>query len=376
MKIIQLITGSVSFGGAEAHVRDLAVGLRKRGHDCIVMGPREGLLAEQLLMKGVPILPIPALKKAIHPVWDTVSLFQVTHELRRLRPDILAAHTAKAGSIGRVAAKLAGVPSFFTPHGLSFISRHNGRQIRFRLIVERLVARLGGKMIAVCEAERRLALDCLGIKESDISTIHNGLPDLVLRRERDREPVVITMVARFDVQKDHATLFRALSMLLPLDWEVRLAGSGPLLPSVKLLAEECGISSRICFLGECPDTPRLLAESDIFALITNWEAFPISILESMRAGLPVIATDTGGICEAVEDGVNGFLVPQGDEHRLAERLAALITSADLRQSMGSQSRKRFIRAFEWRSMLEKTEGLYMTALQEAPVLAMKSSSVV
>ena len=185
MKIIQLITGSSSFGGAEAHVRDLAVGLRKRGHDCIVMGPQEGLLAEQLLTKGVPILPIPALQKPIHPVWDTISLFHVTNELRRLRPDIVAAHTAKAGSIGRIAAKLAGVPSFFTPHGLSFINRHNGQQIKFRLIVERLVARLGGKMIAVCEAERRLALDCLGIRESDISTIYNGLPDMVLPRERD-----------------------------------------------------------------------------------------------------------------------------------------------------------------------------------------------
>src|SRR5580704_12842815 len=126
MRIVQLITGSESFGGAEAHVRDLAVGLRKRGHDCIVMGPRKGLLAEQLLMKGVPLLPIPALRKEIHPVWDTVSLFQVTRELRSIRPDIVAAHTAKAGSIGRVAAKLAGVPSFFTPHGLSFINRHNG----------------------------------------------------------------------------------------------------------------------------------------------------------------------------------------------------------------------------------------------------------
>ena len=130
------------------------------------------------------------------------------------------------------------------------------------------------------------------------------------------------------------------------------------------------------FLGECPDTPRLLAESDIFALITNWEAFPISILESMRAGLPVIATDIGGIHEAVEDGVNGFLVPWRNEQRLAEKLAALITSAVLRRSMGSQSRKLFLRAFEWRSMLDKTEGLYMTALQEAPVLAMESSSIV
>ena len=345
-------------------MRDLAIGLRARGHDCIVMGPREGLLSEQLRANGVPLILIPALKKPIHPVWDMISLLQVVLALRNLRPDIVATHTSKAGFIGRVAAKLIGVPSFFTPHGLSFINRKSGSHIRFRLIVERMAVFLGGRMITVCDAERKLAIDYLGIKDSHIVTIHNGLPDFQPCRERGQARVTITMIARFDVQKDHATLFRALSTLLHLEWELRLAGAGPLLPSAKLLAEEHGLSSRICFMNQCSDTPRLLAESDIFALITNWEAFPISILEAMRSGLPVIATDTGGVREALEDEVNGFLVPRSDASRLAERLALLITSADLRQTMGLESRRRFSQHFEWRSMLDRTEAIYAAALPD------------
>jgi glycosyltransferase involved in cell wall biosynthesis len=363
MKILQLITGTTSFGGAEAHVRDLSIGLRARGHDCSVMvGPPEGLLSEQLRAAGVPVLLAPALKKWIHPIDDTLSVLQVISALRKLKPDIIAAHTAKAGFVGRIAAKLEGTPSFFTPHGLSFINRQTGGQIKHRLLLENFASHFGGKIIAVCEAERRFALKHLRIGINDISTIHNGLPDCVVNCQRKDSPLVITMIARFDRQKDHLTLLKALSTLKHLEWELRLAGTGPLLPDVIRFGEEYGLSPRIHFLNECLDTPRLLAESDIFVLSTNWEAFPISILEAMRAGLPVIATNTGGVSEAVEDGTSGFLVPRGDLTSLADRIALLLTSADLRLKLGSQSRLRFCRHFEWRSMLEKTEAAYAEAL--------------
>jgi len=338
-------------------------------------GPPEGLLSEQLRTFGVPLVLIPALKKPIHPLWDLISLLQVVQALRQLRPDIVATHTSKAGLVGRVAAKLIGVSSFFTPHGLSFIDRQSGGRMRFRLIVERMAVHLGGTLIAVCDYEQDLANKYLGIKNSKIATIHNGLPDCVVRGERGQARVVITMIARFDLQKDHVTLFRALSTLKHLEWELRLVGTGPLMPSAKLLAQEYGLSSRICFLNQCSDTPCLLAQSDIFALITNWEAFPISILEAMRAGLPVIATDTGGVREAVEDEVNGFLVRRGDAPRIAERLALLIKSADLRQTMGSRSRHRFSQHFDWRHMVDKTEALYAEALPDAIASRMASSPV-
>jgi glycosyltransferase involved in cell wall biosynthesis len=361
MKIIQLITGTTTFGGAEAHVRDLAIGLRARGHECTVMGPSQGLLVEQLRANNVPVVSIPALRKAIHPFWDLVSLFQVILAARRLQPDIIATHTSKAGLVGRVAAKLIGVPSFFTPHGLSFVDRKNGKLIRFRLMMERLALHLGSTMIAVCDAEHAIASDHLQIKESHIATIHNCLPDLPVRLKRDQNRVVITMLARFDVQKDHATLLQALGRLLHLAWELWLCGSGPLLPWARNEVHKYGLSSRVSFLNECSDTPRVLAESDIFALITNWEAFPISILEAMRAGLPVVATDIGGVCEAVENDGNGFLVRPRDPVQLAERLALLITSAGLRRNMGARSRRRFSQNFEWRAMLDKTEMLYASA---------------
>lgn len=376
MRIVQIITGSTSFGGAEAHVRDLAIGLRDRGHQCTVLvGPPEGLLTEQLRAAAVPYVVIPAMKKPIHPYWDLLSLFQLVSTLRKLDPDVVATHTSKAGFVGRIAARLVGVPCFFTPHGVSFINRHTGGIIRFRLALERMASWMGGKLIAVCDFERKLALEFLSSPESEVVTIHNCLPDRSVHETRDSRTPVITMVARFDLQKDHATLFRALSTMLDREWELRLAGSGPLLASAKQMAEEYGLTSRIHFLNQYPDTPGLLAKSDIFALITNWEAFPISILEAMRSGLPVVATDIGGINEAVQEGANGFLIPLRDAHCLANRLTQLLDSAELRQSMGQYSRSLFQQKFEWRSMLDKTEAVYASSLPGLVPSALPSSTL-
>jgi glycosyltransferase involved in cell wall biosynthesis len=363
MKIVQLITGSTSFGGAEAHVRDLAIGLIARGHECVVMvGAPESLLTRQLRSSGVPVVMIPALRKPIHPFLDPISLVQVIAALRTIQPDIIATHTSKAGFIGRIAATFLGISSFFTPHGLSFIHRATSKPIRFRLALERIALSLGATFIAVCDAERCLALQLLPLHPSSIVTIHNGIPDRAPAPRQPHTTTIITMIARFDLQKDHATLFKALATLTDLDWQLRLAGSGPLLPAARHLAAEYGLTQRIQFLEECADTPALLAASDIFVLISNWEAFPISILEAMREGLPILATDIGGVNEAIHDGVNGFLIPPQDSNRIAHCLRLLICSADLRQVMGSRSRHTFTERFVAPLMLDKTETVYAAAL--------------
>ncbi len=365
MRIVQLITGSVAFGGAEAHVRDLAMGLRDRGHDCIVMlGPPEGLFSEQLQESGVPVVFIPSLKKPIRPISDLASLIQIVSALRKIKPDIVAVHTAKAGFVGRLAARLTGIPSVFTPHGLSFVSRKTGSFVKPLLLIEQIASQFGDRMIAVCEMERRLAIKHLNVKASKIAMIHHGLPDLQQERKHSHSRVCITMTARFDRPKDHATLFLALASLTHLDWELRLAGTGSLLEESKLFVERSGLSSRVHFLHQCSNIPALLGETDIFTLITNSEAFPISILEAMRSGLPVVATDIGGVSEAVQDGLSGFLVPRSSPFELANKLALLISSSELRHRMGSYSRVRFTEHFRWRSMLDKTEAFYAESMPE------------
>ena len=115
-------------------------------------------------------------------------------------------------------------------------------------------------------------------------------------------------------------------------------------------------------LGARNDVPKLLKQADIFMLISDWEGLPLSILEAMRAGLPVIASDVGGVKEAVEDDVNGFLIPKGDAGLLKDRLISLLSSEELRLRMGKASRKKFQRGFTISQMVEKTISVYNSAI--------------
>ena len=166
------------------------------------------------------------------------------------------------------------------------------------------------------------------------------------------------MVARFSEQKDHALLLNAVRDIDIRDIKVQLVGDGPLLPNIKSLAESLNIGDRVQFLGNRRDVPELLTHSDIFVLTSKWEGFPITILEAMRAGLPVICSDVGGCSEAIKDGENGFLVPRGDGVVLANRLKQLIKDKDLRYKMGQKGRMSFEKCFTVEKMAEKTERIY------------------
>ena len=118
------------------------------------------------------------------------------------------------------------------------------------------------------------------------------------------------------------------------------------------------------FRGRSNDVGGILAESQVFTLISNWEGFPRSILEAMRAGLPVVASDVGGVSESVEEGRTGWLVPRGDERILADRLRKIVDSPGERAALGQQGRHRFVEEFEFRRMAERTLEVYAEVLAD------------
>ena len=171
------------------------------------------------------------------------------------------------------------------------------------------------------------------------------------------------MVARFADYKDHGVLLRAFAAV-PGEARLKLVGDGKTLPFAKKLAEELGIRERVEFKGARDDVPEILAQTDVFVLASKTETLPISILEAMRAGLPVIATDVGGISEEVVDGETGLLVPAGSVEELSGALTCLLADRQLRIAMGSAGRRRFERLFLANTMIERTRTLYEEVLAE------------
>jgi len=366
MKLVQVLTRGDVLGGAQSHVRELAMALLNLGHDVTVITGAAGVFTCQLQRAGIPSIQLRSLVRPVRPHRDLAALIELWSLLGRLKPDLVCAHTAKAGSLARAAARMHHIPSVFTPHGWSMFDRASLRPRPLYWCAERFAGRLGTRVINVCEYERGLAERFAVAPPSAMDVVPNGIAELPLSRTRpvDSEPPLVVMVARFAPQKDHHTLLHALAGLPGLKWRLMLVGDGELKESVTAQIEALGLKDRVDILpGDC-DVNRLLLETQIFVLSTNFEALPISILEAMRAGLPVVATHVGGVAEVVRHEETGLLVGHRDVEALRLALARLITEPGLRSRMGSAGYRLWACEFTAGAMAARTVEVYERALGE------------
>jgi glycosyltransferase involved in cell wall biosynthesis len=361
-RILYLVTRAER-GGAQTHVLDLACSMQPDFEVSVATG-EEGFLTEACRERAIPVYVLPHLQREVRPMADALAFGEIWQLIRKLRPDLLHLHTFKAGFLARLAGRILRIPSVYTIHawlyGTAAVSRFSSL---LSGPCERLAARWCERIITVSRAGARILRGHRIGSFSKLVTIHNGLPDCSERaRISPTKTPVITMVARFIEGKDHDLLLRAFAGI-PKGPRLRLIGDGPTRASVESLARELGIQEQVDFLGNRDDVASLLATSDVFVLASRSEMLPISILEAMRAGLPVIASDVGGVGEAIAHNENGFLVPSGSVNALAQALADLTNDYALRLRMGQAGRQRFADQFLSSSMQERTRAVYWEVLQ-------------
>jgi glycosyltransferase involved in cell wall biosynthesis len=364
MKIAHVLTRGDVLGGAQSHVRELSLELRRLGHEVTVITGAPGIFTDQLRQAEIPWVPVRSLVRPLRPHRDLAAFVQLSRVLHQLKPDLVCAHTAKAGSLGRAVARLHNIPSVFTPHGWSMFDRNSLQWNPLFCWAERVAGRLGTRVINVCEFERQFAHQWRVCPANALEVVHNGIAEIPMTRERpiDTQPPLIVMVARFVSQKDHATLLQALSGLLCLEWSLLLVGTGELEPQVIAQVAALGLSDRVRTLPAETNVAHLLMEAQIYVLSTHFEALPISILEAMRAGLPVVATDVGGISESVREGETGLLTPHRDVDALRDALARLIADPALRLELGTAGRRLWRAQFTASTMAARTVEVYKRAL--------------
>jgi glycosyltransferase involved in cell wall biosynthesis len=375
-RLLYVITNS-DFGGAQQHVFSLIDSLQQEYEIHLAVGV-SGNLTDKLQAIGIKTYIFPALVRQISPAQDLRAIKQCLKLIHEIQPDLIHAHSSKAGMVARIAGFWAKIPTLFTAHGWGFDDRISLKRRLPVLLIEKILALITTKVICVAESDRQLAIRKKVFPPRKLVTIYNGITTVdpqglftnsINSATNVTQPVRLIMVARFNFQqKDQPTLMRALKELGDQRVHLTLAGTGPNLEEGKLLATELGVASAVSFLGDRSDITALLATNHIFILSTHYEGFPISILEAMRAGMPIIATAVNGIPEQIIDGVTGLLVPPEDSMALAQAIKRLAADPALRQRLGQAAQLKFQQEFTSDKMVEITNQLYRTMLP-APALS-------
>ncbi|MGA4533494.1 glycosyltransferase family 4 protein [Ectopseudomonas chengduensis] len=366
MKVIFVITRSDVMGGASVHLLDLAAGLQSCGYDITILVGGQGIFLQHAQDRSLSCISLKYLTREIDLVIDIKAIFELRGVLKRLKPDLIHLHSSKAGIIGRISAIGLPAPCIFTAHGWAFTEGVSPRRRFLYRFIERLIAPLAKRIITVSDYDRTLALAGRVALPGQLAVVHNGMPDISAKMRAQRvalgDIVRFVMVARFEAPKDQLSLLRAFAALPSGQWRLELIGDGPQMQAAIDLATSLGLADSVIFSGACIDVASRLAASDVFILISRWEGLPLTILEAMRAGLPVIASDVGGVAEAVQDGETGYLIKRDATGLLVERLGLLLADAEMRRRMGEAGRLRYESDFTFSLMLNKTIAVYEEVL--------------
>jgi glycosyltransferase involved in cell wall biosynthesis len=368
-RLLTIIT-LAEVGGAQSHVAALLPALTKE-FDVVVAAHGPGPLHEAARAAGARFVALRHVRRALHPWHDACGLLEIVALVRRLQPDIVHAHSSKAGILGRLGAALGRAPvRIFTAHGWAFAA-NTGWAARLYLWADRFAASLTSVVICVSERERTEGLRARTCRSDRSVVIYNAVdvhaaPQTALTGA----PPQVISVGRFKAPKDPLTLVGALGQLEPGTFRATVVGDGPDGPQVAAAVHQAGLESAVDLVGERLDVPALLARADVFVLASLSEGFPMSLLEAMAAGLPVVASAVGGVSEAVIDGETGLLVAPNDPDAMARALRTLLSEPDLRRRLGEAGRDRAVALFDLPRFRDAHLRLYRDALDRhaAPVV--------
>jgi glycosyltransferase involved in cell wall biosynthesis len=351
-------------GGAQSYVRALLAAANE-AYDVTVAAHGDGPLREAALDLGIPFVDLRHVRRPISLIEDFLGLLELMRLFRRVRPDLVHLNSSKAGILGRVAARLVRVPvCVFTAHGWAFGIAATRTAVLYRR-AERFVRPLATAIICVCDADRRAGLEAGTCEEERTVVIPNAVevgptPDY---SRPGSGPVEIVAVGRLAEQKDFSTLIAAVALLPAGSVRLRVLGDGPLRQRLEAEIVALGLPGVVELVGEVADVRTPLGQADIFALTSRWEGLPLSILEAMAAGLPVVAAAVDGVPEAVVQGETGFLVSPGDPDETRAALARLADDPELRTRLGRAGRRRAEELFSLPRWRAAHLALYRTLLR-------------
>ena len=380
VKILRIIA-RLNIGGPAKHVVLLTANLSKDRYDStLISGPvgdGEGDMSYLAKDSGIKHIFISQLSRNINPFADLMAFAKIFRIIAREKPDIVHTHTAKAGTIGRAAAILAGVPvRVHTFHGHVFYGYFNKLLTAYFLTIERVLARFTDRIIAISEGQKeellnkykigteaRYGVVSLGLDLERFLNVEEKRGRLRRKFQFDKDDILIGIIGRLVPVKNHRMFIRVAKRLKEyigpeLFDKVRfvIIGDGPEKGSLAAYADSIGVAAKVFFCGWVRDIEEAYADLDIVALTSINEGTPLSLIEALASARPVIATDAGGVRDVV--GNAGILTDRDDEVAFAKGLAGLIDQPSRRAEIGIRGRSGVMDRFSAKKLLAQTEKIY------------------
>lgn len=342
---------------------------RKKFELWVVYSARPGCTPrefEELTSHADRRIHIPEMVRPVHPLKDIEALIKLYRLIRRERPEVVHAHSSKAGVLGRLAARLAGVPRiYYTPHGYGFLQTDVRFPVRMLYWLFEWMVSWTGHIVSTSTGEAGLARRLSWGKE--VFVVFNLFS---MEGETSRGPdngcsnghVTVCALGRLSPARNPAAFLRLAGSLASRYPSLRLVwiGGGEMEDRLRLQVAESGLQDRMEITGHVPDRIQVLKrleQADVFIHYSSWEGSPVAVLEAMFFEKPVVASRISGNDDLVEEGVTGYLA--SSEEELAERVGRLVESPELRREMGRKGKERLGRVFALEKSVAALEALYL-----------------
>jgi len=383
IRVLRVIA-RLNVGGPSLHVSYLSEGLTARGYATTLaageISEGEASMAFVAEQRGIEVRSIPELQREVSPLHDAAAVRRLADLIREERPHVLHTHTAKAGTVGRVAARLAGSARpavvVHTFHGHTLEGYFSPAKQKAYRLIERALARDTDALLAVSPEVRdelveigvapatRFAVVRLGIELAERMQGSEQGEDLRASLGIPADRFTIGWVGRMTAVKRAHDVLRTLSLLHErgVDAALVMVGDGPDRPELEALAGELGVAQATHFVGFQDDVGPWFHAFDALLLPSRNEGTPVSAIEMLAAGRPVVATRVGGVPDVVADGTDGYLFPVGDVAAAAAHLALLAGDPELCRRMGEQGRERALGRYGVPRLVEDVDRLYRALL--------------
>lgn len=365
MKVVYIITKS-EIGGAQSHLLELLKEGSRRGFDVSLISSPGGWLENHCVDLNIKFISNKFFKNSYNPVNLLKAIIEVRRVVKEIKPDVIHCHSGGGGFYGRLAAFGLPVKKVFTVHGWSFRPGAPFSQRMVSFIAEFIMKSLTDKVICVSHFDKNIGINSGVINKKSSIVIHNGVIVPEISEKKD-DKLNIIFVGRLAPPKRQDIFLKSIS-LLSLDIKnkinVEILGDGFRKKDIENLCENLGLQSNVSiesiqteFMGQ------KYSRADILVLISDYEAFPMVIIEAMSYGVPVVASSVGGIPEVVDSSV-GLLVKKNTPEDFASALESLILNSEERKEKGVNARKRIQDNFTLNKMLGKTFAVYSELMSE------------